>query len=153
MSPCLCTAEAQPVTAQKAFLRLHLQGFIHFGQQLSPFTAGQKTVVTYHLKMLLRDMTDIASDHLFLGQRLLAVLLRAVVVIMVHHGTAAVVPELRRLHRWSLQVPAQVFDASPGPPGFLCEVHFSVASVLCIQITAPLFLIPDDDHSPADWRA
>lgn len=40
-------------------------------------------------------MTDIAPDHLFLGQRLLPVLLRPVVVIVVHHGTAAVVPELR----------------------------------------------------------
>lgn len=41
-------------------------------------------------------MTDIAPDHLFLRQSLLPVLLRKVVVTVMHHGTAAVVPELRR---------------------------------------------------------
>lgn len=88
----LCAAEAQPVAAQNAFVRIctqkflhqrgearllrlfphfHLQGFIDFWQQIAPFPVGQKTVVTHYLKMLRRDMTDIAPDHLFLGQRLL----------------------------------------------------------------------------------
>ena len=93
--------------------------------------------------MLLRDMTDIAPDHLFLGQRLLAVLLCAVVVIVVHHGPAAVVPEPRCRHRRSLQVPAQVFDAPPGTPGLLREVDLPATSVLRLEIALPLLLIAD----------
>lgn len=77
------------------FPRLHLQSLIHLRQQGPPFTVGQKAVVAHHFKMLSRDMADIAPDHLFLRQRLLPVLLRAVVVIVMHHGTAAVVPEFR----------------------------------------------------------
>ena len=88
-------------------------------------------------------MTDIASDHIFLGQRLLPVLLCTVVVIIVHHGTTAVVPQLRRRHRRSLQVPAEVFDAPPGTPGLLRKVDFPPTSVLRLQITAPLFFIPE----------
>lgn len=93
--------------------------------------------------MFLRDMTDIAPDHLLLRQRLLPVLLRPVVVIVVHHGTAAVVPQLRRRHRWSLQLPAQIFDAPPGIPGFLREVNLPAAPVLRFQIAAPLFFVAD----------
>lgn len=93
--------------------------------------------------MLRRDVADIAPDHIFLRQRLLAVLLRTVVVIVVHHRAAAVVPELRRRHRRSLQVPAQIFDASPGTPGLLCEVDLPAASVLRLQIALPLFFIAD----------
>ncbi len=88
-------------------------------------------------------MADIASDHLFLGQRLLAVLLRAVVVIVVHHGPAAVVSELRRRHRRALQVPAQVFEASPRPFCFLRKVNLPSASVLRLQIPLPLSFIAD----------
>lgn len=93
--------------------------------------------------MFLRDMTDIAPDHLLLRQRLLPVLLRPVVVIVVHHGTAAVVPQLRRRHRRSLQVPAQIFDAPPGTPGLLREVDLPAAPVLRFQIAAPLFFVAD----------
>lgn len=156
--------KTQPVPAQNAFVRicaqeplhqrgeagllrffprLHLQGFIHFWQQFAPFPVGQKTVVAHHLKMLRRDMTDIASDHLFLRQRLLPVQLRTVVVIVMHHGTAAVVPEFRRRHRRSLQVPAQIFDASPGTPGLLREVDLPAATVLRLQVTLPLFFVTD----------
>lgn len=93
--------------------------------------------------MLRRDMADIAPDHLFLRQRLLPVPLRAVVVIVMHHGAAAVVPELCRRHRRSLQVPAQIFDATPGSPGLLREVDFSAASVLGLKVALPLFFIAD----------
>src|SRR5690606_41907723 len=93
--------------------------------------------------MLLRDMTDIASDHIFLGQRLLPVLLCTVVVIIVHHGTTAVVPRLRRRHRRSLQVPAEDVDAPPGTPGLLRTMDFPPASALRVQITATLSFIPD----------
>ena len=86
-------------------------------------------------------MTDIAAEHLFLRQRLLPVLLRPVVVIVVHHGTAAVVPELCCRHRWSLQVPTQVFDTLPGTPGLLGEVGLPAASVLRPQIVLPLVFI------------
>src|SRR5690606_434173 len=100
-------------------------------------------VIAHHLKMLRRDMTDVAPDHLFLGQRLLAVLLRPVVIIVMHHGAAAVVPELRCRHRWSLQVPAKIFDAPPGTPGLLREVDLPAAPVLRLQITLPLLSVAD----------
>lgn len=93
--------------------------------------------------MLRRDMTDIAPEHLLLGQRLLPVLLHPVVVIVVHHGTAAVVPQLRRRHRWSLQVPAQIFNALPGSAGLLRKMDLPSASVLRLQIALPLLLIAD----------
>ena len=93
--------------------------------------------------MLRRDMTDIAPEHLLLRQRLLPVLLRPVVVIVMHHGPAAVVPELCRRHRRSLQIPAQIFDAAPCTPGLLCEVDLPSASVLRLQIALPLLLIAD----------
>lgn len=93
--------------------------------------------------MLRRDMADIAPDHIFLGQRLLPVLLRTVVVIVVHHGTAAVVPELRCRYRRALQVPAEVFDASPGTAGLLRKMDPPASPVLRFQIAAPLFFVSD----------
>lgn len=84
-------------------------------------------------------MTDIASDHLFLRQRLLPVLLRTVVVMVMHHCATVVVPEFRRRHR----VPAEVFDASPGAPGFLREVDLPAAPVLHLKVTLPLFFTAD----------
>ena len=63
--------------------------------------------------MLRRYVADIASDHLFLGQGLLAVLLHAVVVIVMYHDATAVVPELRRRHRRSLQVPDEINLSNP----------------------------------------
>ncbi len=81
-------------------------------------------------------MADIAP-------RLLPVLLRTMVVIMVHHRAAAVVPELRCRYWWSFQVPAEVFDASPGTLGLLCEVYLPAASILRLKVTLPLFFIAD----------
>ena len=91
--------------------------------------------------MLCWHVADIAPDHLFLGQRLLPVLLRTAVEVMMHHGTAAVVSELCRRHRRALQIPAQVFDAAPGPPGLLRKVDLPASPVLRFQIAAPLFFV------------
>lgn len=164
MPTSLCAAEAQPVTAQNAFVgicaqkflhqrgearllwffpRFHLQGVIHLRQQLAPFPVGQKAVVAHHFKMLRQHVADVAPEHLFLGQRLFPVLLRAVIVIVVHHGAAAVVSQLRRRYRWPLQIPPEIFDAPPGTPGLFREVDLPVAPVLRIQIAAPLFFIPE----------
>lgn len=164
MSAGLRADKTQPVPAQNAFVRiraqepfhqpgeagllrffprLHLQGFTDFRQQFAPFPVGQKSVVAHHLKMFRRDMTDISPDHLFLRQRLLPVLLRAVVVIVMYHGATAVVPELCRRHRRSFQVPAEVFDAPPGSPGFLRKVHLPVATVLRLKIPLPLPVVAD----------
>ncbi len=96
--------------------------------------------------MLCRDMTDIASGHLFPGQRLLPVL-RPVIVIVMHHGAHAVVPELCRRHRRSLQVAPLVSDALSGTPGFLREVHLPAATVLRLQIALPLIFVTDM-HQP-----
>lgn len=93
--------------------------------------------------MLRRDMADIATEHLLLGPRLLSVPLRPVVVIVVHHGAAAVVPTFCRRHRRSLQVSAQIFDAPPGSPVFFREVYLPAASVLGLQIALPLLFIAD----------
>lgn len=97
--------------------------------------------------MLRRHVADVAADHLFLGQRLLPVLLRAVIIVVVHHSPAAVVPELRRRYLRSLQVAVQIFDAPPGPAGFLCKVDLPVASVLRLQIAQPLFLVANVPQS------
>lgn len=86
-------------------------------------------------------MADIASDHLLLRQRLLTVLLCPVVVIVVHHGTTAVMPELCRRYRRALQVPTQVFDASPGTAGLLRKMDLPASPVLRFQIAAPLFFV------------
>lgn len=59
-------------------------------------------------------------------------------------------PQLRRRHRRSLQVPAQVFDAPPGTPGLLREVDFPAAPVLRLQIALPLLFIAD---VPQPWQA
>ncbi len=91
-----CFYQRREARLLRFFPRIHLQSLIHLWQQLAAFLVGQKSVVTHHLKMLHRDMADIAPEHLFLRQRLLPVLLRTVVVIVMHHGTAAVVPQLRR---------------------------------------------------------
>lgn len=90
--------------------------------------------------MLRRYVADIASDHLFPGQRLLAVPLHAVVVIVVYHGATAVVPELRRRHRRALQIAARVFYAPPGTAGLLREVDLPAAPVLRLKIALPLLL-------------
>nr|WP_258525068.1 hypothetical protein [Enterobacter sp. 148H3] len=73
-------------------------------------------------------------DNLFVEQHLSPILLRAVVVIVMYHGTAAVEPELYRRHRLSRQVLAEVFNAPPGTPGLLREEYLLVMQILCLQI-------------------
>ncbi len=128
--------------------------FILFAFFYSPplFPVRQKAAVAHHLKVLRRDMTDIAPDHLFLRQHLLPVLLRPVVVIVMHHGTAAVVPQLRCRHGWSLQVPTAIFGAPPGSVGFLRKVDLPATSVLRLQIALPLFFYRGYAPAPADCR-
>jgi len=116
------------------------------------FPVRQKAAVAHHLKVLRRDMTDIAPDHLFLRQHLLPVLLRPVVVIVMHHGTAAVVPQLRCRHGWSLQAPTEIFGAPPGSVGFLRKVDLPATSVLRLQIALPLFFYRGYAPAPADCR-
>lgn len=91
--------------------------------------------------MLRRHVADITPDHLLLGQRPLPVLLRTAVVIVVHYGTAALVPELRCRHRRALQIAAEVFDAPPGAPGFLCKMDLPAAPVLRLQIGLQLLFV------------
>lgn len=125
------------------FPRLHLQGFIHTGQQRSPFAVGQKPGVTHHLKMARRNVADIAPDHLFLAQHLAFMLPRAVIEIVMNHRATTVVSQAGCRHRRSLQVPAQIFNAVPGSPGLLRKVHLPVPAILGLKITAPLALIAD----------
>lgn len=71
---------------------------------------------------------------------------------MVHYGTATVMLELCRRHRRSLQIPALVFDASPGISGLLREVNFPAASILRLQIALLLLFIADTAPPPARIR-
>ena len=108
----LGTGKTQPVAARDAFewigtqktlhqhrksgpLRFfpyrHPQRFVDLRQQRAPLAVGQKARVTHHFKMSRRYVADIASDHLFLAQRLTFMLPRAVIEIVVDYGPAAVV--------------------------------------------------------------
>lgn len=73
------------------------------------------------------------------GQRQ-AVLRCTGVVIVVHHRAAAVVPELRRRHLRTIQVPLEVFDASQGSASLLRRMDLPLTSVLRLLIALPLFL-------------
>lgn len=57
------------------------------------------------------------------------------IVTVVHYGTAA--------ETGGCWIPAEVFDAPPGTPGFLCEVHLAATSVLRLQIALLLSFIAD----------
>jgi hypothetical protein len=88
-------------------------------------------------------MTDVTSQHFFLSQFLAFVLLRVVVVILVHHRATTVMAELRRRHRRTFQIPAEVFHAAPGTSRLFGKVDFRVALILRLQVAFPLFLIAD----------
>lgn len=115
----------------------HFQRIVDLRQQRAPFAVGQKTVVTHHFKMPRRDMADLTLQHLLLADLLAFVLQRAVVVILMDHGTAAVVAQLRSGHRRTLQVPAEVFHAAPGAAGLFGEVHFPGTAILGMQVAVP----------------
>lgn len=76
--------------------------------------------------------------------------LRVVVVILMDHGAAVVVTQLRGCHRWTLQVTTEIFDAAPGPVDLSGKVNFPVTTVLRLQIAPPLSLIA---KVPQPWQA
>lgn len=88
-------------------------------------------------------MADVTLQHLLLANFLAFVLLRAVIVILMDHGTAAVVAQLRSGHRRALQVPAEVFHAAPGAARLFGKMHFPGAAILRMQITVPPIFITD----------
>ncbi len=92
-------------------------------------------------------MADVTLQHLLLADFLAFVLLRAVVVILMDHGTAAAVVQLRSGHRGALQVPAQIFHAAPGTAGLFGKMHFPGAAILGMQVTVPPVFITDMTES------
>ena len=72
----------------------HLQRVVDFRQQRAAFAVGQEAVVAHHFEVSCRDMADVTAQHLLLAQFLAFVLLRVVVVVLVYHGTAAVMAQL-----------------------------------------------------------
>lgn len=76
----------------------HIQRVVDLRQQRAALAVGQKTVISHYFKMPRRDMADVALQHLLLADFLTFVLLCAVIVILMHHGTAAIVPQLRSGH-------------------------------------------------------
>ncbi len=88
-------------------------------------------------------MADVTAQHLLLAQLLAFMLLSIVVVILVYHRTATVVSQLRRRHRRTFQVAAEVFDAAPGAASLFGEVDLPVALILCLQVAFPLLLITE----------
>lgn len=158
------TGKTQPALAQDALVRIsaqeafhqhrepgpfwlfphrHLQRFVGLRQQRTPLAVGQKTVIAHHFKMPRWNMADVTLQHLLLADFLAFVLLRAVIVILMHHGTAAVVAQLRGRHRRALQIAAQVFHAAPGAAGLFGKMHFPGAAILRMQITVPPLFITD----------
>ncbi len=88
-------------------------------------------------------MADVTLQHLLLADFLAFVLLRAVIVVLMHHGTASVVAQLRSGHRRALQVPAKVFYAAPGTARLFGKMHFPGAAILRMQITVPPIFITE----------
>ncbi len=88
-------------------------------------------------------MADIALQHLFLADFLAFILLRAVIVILMDHGTAAIMPELGSRHWRALQIAAQVFDAAPGAAGLFGKMHFPGTAVLRMQVAVPSVFVTD----------
>ncbi len=88
-------------------------------------------------------MADVTLQHLLLADFLAFVLLRAVIVILMDHGTAVVVAQLRRRHWWALQVPAAVCHAAPGAAGLFGKVHFPATPVLGMEVAVPPVFVAD----------
>lgn len=164
MLPRYAAGKTQPAFAEDALVRIcaqealhqhrepgpfrffpyrHLQRVVDLRQQRAPFAIGQKTVIAHHLKKPGRDMADVTLQHLLLADLLAFVLLRSVIVILMDHGAATVMPELRGCHRWALQITAEVFHAAPGAAGLLREVHFPATPVLCMKVAVPPVLVTD----------
>ncbi len=88
-------------------------------------------------------MADVTLQHLLLADFLAFVPLRAVVVILMDHSTAAVVAQLRSGHRRTLQVAAEVFHAAPGAAGLFGEVYLPGTAILRMQVTVPPVFVTD----------
>ena len=121
----------------------HFQRIVDLRLQRASLAVGQKTVVPHHFKMPRRNMADVTLQHLLLADFLAFVLLRSVIVILMHHGTIAIVAQLRSGHRWALQITAKVFHAAPGAAGLFGEVHFPATPVLCMQVAVPPIFVTD----------
>lgn len=121
----------------------HLQRVVNLRQQRAPFAVGQKTVIPHHFKMPRRDMADVTLQHLLLADFLAFVLLRAVIVILMDHGTAPVVAQLRSRHRRTLQITAEVFHAAPGAAGLFGKVYLPGTAILRMQVAVPPVFITD----------
>lgn len=88
-------------------------------------------------------MADIAQQHLFLTQHLPSVSLCAVVIIVMNNGTAGVMPQRGRRHRWAFQVTANIVDVLPGVFGLFREVDFPAPPELGLQELAPFAVVPN----------
>lgn len=136
-------SSARRIPASRVFPAPASAGLIHFREQHSSFAVSQKPGVTHHFKMPRRNVADVASDHLFLTQRLAFMLPRAVIEVVMNHRAAAIVSQAGSRHRRPLQVPAQILHAVPGSPGLLRKMHLPVPAVLCLQVAPPLALVAD----------
>jgi len=164
MPASLGAGKSQPNAAQDALVRIcaqeafhqhcepgafgliphrHRQRFVDLRQQLAPFAVGQKAVVPHHFKMPSRNMADIALQHLFLADFFAFILLRTVIVILMDHGTAAIMPELGSRHWRALQITAKVFHAAPGATGLFGEVYFPCSMILRMEVAVPPVIVTD----------
>ena len=164
MPASLGAGKSQPNAAQDALVRIcaqeafhqhcepgafgliphrHRQHFVDLRQQLAPFAVGQKAVVPHHFKMPSRNMADIALQHLFLADFFAFILLRTVIVILMDHGTAAIMPELGSRHWRALQITAKVFHAAPGATGLFGEVYFPCSMILRMEVAVPPVIVTD----------
>lgn len=121
----------------------HLQRVVNLRQQRASLTVGQKTVVPHHFKMPRRNMADVTLQHLLLADFLAFVLLRTVIVILMDHGPAPVVAQLRSRHRRALQITTEVFHAAPGAAGLFGKVDFPGTAILRMQVAVPPVLVTD----------
>lgn len=88
-------------------------------------------------------MADIALQHLFLADFLAFILLRAVIVILMDHGTVAIMPEQGSRHWRALQITAKVFDAAPGAACLFGKVYLPGTAILRMQVTVPPIFVAD----------
>lgn len=126
----------------RRLFHVYVQGVIDERQQFFSFSISQKAVVVRHFKIFIRDVADVAGQHLLLAQRLGLIPLRAVVKLMIYYRAAAVMPELERGHRRTFEIPASVFDLTPGAAGLFSNVNIPVTLILGFQIPPPLAFIP-----------
>lgn len=91
--------------------------------------------------MSCRDLADVTLQHLLLADFLAFMLLSAVIVILMNHGPAAIVAQLRSGHRRALQITTEIFHAASGTTGLFGEVNLPATPVLCVKVAVPPILI------------